>query len=139
MEIFYYSKHKALWQYMAKKETIIKIADIAKNKYYHDTKDAVDNVVSATKREYINDTYHEDVQCSCYACNACKHKCYECPIKIGRCYEENSYYGGYIKAITDYIVTGDNKYIEEAHKYAINIAMAGIKGDILIGYHLEVK
>lgn len=133
MEIFYYSKHKALWQYMAKKETIIKIADTAK------IKDAVENVVSETKREYINDTYHEDVQCSCYACKACKHKCYECPIKIGRCYEEDSYYGGYIKAITDYMVTGNNEYIKEAHKYAINIAMAGIKGDILIEYHLEVK
>lgn len=133
MEIFYYSKHKALWQYMAKKETIIKIADTAK------IKDAVENVVSETKREYINDTYHEDVQCSCYACKTCKHKCYECPIKIGRCYEEDSYYGGYIKAITNYMVTDDNEYIEKAQKYAINIAMAGINGDVIIAYNLEVK
>ena len=137
--VFYYSKHKALWQYMAKKETIMKIANTVKNKCYHDIKDAVDNVVGATKRKYINDTYNEEVICSCYACKACEHKCYECPILIGRCYEEDSCFNNYIKAIAFYVVTGDNKYIEEAHEYAIIIAMAGLKGDILIDYNLEVK
>lgn len=146
---FEYSKHKVLWQYMAERATILKIADIVKNILYDDNsdkyenydnvKDEVNHIIGITKRKYINNAYNEEVVCSCYACRACNQTCYICPIKIGRCYEENSYFRKYIKAITDYIVIGGDEYIEKAHKYAIDIATAGINGDIIVGYGLEVK
>ena len=146
---FEYTKHKALWQYMAERATIMKIVDIINNlfdddninKYenYNTVKDEVDHTIGSIKRKYINNAYHEEVICSCYACKASEQTCYKCRIKIGRCYEQDSYFGKYIKAITDYIVIGGNEYIEKAHEYAINIAMAGINGDVIVAYNLEVK
>lgn len=155
--IFYYSRHRELWLYMAKRETIKQIVNEVKESLevrhsFYDIICEVEQEVKRTKAWYIRTKHDDFISGSCYACSVSVKMdidCVDCPIKIGICdieatEETDSLYHNYLLAISNIIYKNTNidtmkEYVDKAIQYAQQIAYAELNMETIKNYKLELK
>lgn len=158
LNIFYYSKHRELWLYMAKRETIKQIVNEVKEslEVRHSFRDIIYEVqqeVKRTKRWYIRIKFDDFINGNCYACDISVKMdidCDDCPIKIGICdtdddtEETDSLYHNYILSISNIIYKHTNmdkakQNMDKAILYAQQIAYAELNMETINKYRIEVQ